>query len=331
MVPPRLVRRLIIAPSLIAITIVVITATPLFVLIGLVFAHRRHRLLRVFVVAVCWQALECGVLVAALALRAGRLLGLRPEAYEAWHYALCGWFLAHMYGVAARALGLIIEIQEPLDGCPDRPVIVLSRHSGPGDSFLIVHFLLNEYRRRPHIVMKASLQWDPSLDVVLNRLPNAFVADGAARDRAVGEIGRLATGLGSRDAMLIFPEGGNFTPRRRARAIRRLRRQGHREEAERARKLTNVLPPHVAGTLAAIEAAPAADVIFVAHTGVDDLLSPGDVWRRIPMERPMRARWWRVPCEEVPGQDRERWLFDWWQTIDSWIAENRPETPRSPA
>jgi hypothetical protein len=81
----------------------------------------------------------------------------------------------------------------------------------------------------------------------------------------------------------------------------------------------------VSGTLAAIEAAPTADVIFVAHTGVDDLLSVGDVWRRIPMTQPLRARWWRVPSEEIPQVDRERWLYDWWATIDTWIAENRPE------
>jgi hypothetical protein len=130
--------------------------------------------------------------------------------------------------------------------------------------------------------------------------------------------------------MLIFPEGGNFTPRRRVRAIRHLRRLGHRAQASRARKMENVLPPHLAGTLAAIEAAPAADVVFVAHTGVDDLLSVGDVWRAIPMRQPMRARWWRVPYEEIPGEGRERWLYDWWETIDAWIAENRPEPQASP-
>jgi hypothetical protein len=71
-------------------------------------------------------------------------------------------------------------------------------------------------------------------------------------------------------------------------------------------------------------------VVFVAHTGVDDLLSVGDIWRAIPMRQPMRARWWRVPYEEIPAEGRERWLYDWWETIDAWIAENRPEPQTSP-
>jgi hypothetical protein len=39
---------------------------------------------------------------------------------------------------------------------------VLSRHAGPGDSFLLVHQLLSVYQRRPRVVMKATLQLDPS-------------------------------------------------------------------------------------------------------------------------------------------------------------------------
>ena len=40
------------------------------------------------------------------------------------------------------------------------------------------------------------------------------------------QIGELATGLDENDAFVIFPEGGNFTPRRRERAIERLRKLG---------------------------------------------------------------------------------------------------------
>lgn len=126
--------------------------------------------------------------------------------------------------------------------------------------------------------------------MLLGRLPNAFVPGGpASRERIAGEIGRLAAGMGPADALLIFPEGGNFTPRRRRRAIRRLHRQGLPGEADRARTMTNVLPPQPAGSLAAMDAAPDADIVFVAHTGVDDLMTARDIWRRIPLDRPLRA------------------------------------------
>ncbi|GAB3989291.1 hypothetical protein GCM10029978_114010 [Actinoallomurus acanthiterrae] len=322
MLPPRFVRRLVLPPLLFAVAIAAVAVSPLLLFIGVVASRGRRRFLRIAVISIYWLALECVVLTACLFLW---VIRGSFETVRTRHYALCGWFLTRVYGVAVRELGLVVEIQEPLEAAAERPVIVLSRHGGPGDSFLIVHYLLNVYARRPRIVMKAALQLDPSVDVLLNRLPNAFVPSGPApRERIVEEIGRLATGIGPADALLIFPEGGNFTPRRRVRAIRRLRRQGRPHEAERARRMANVLPPQPA-SLAAIDAAPGADVVFVAHTGLDDIMTVADVWRRIPLEQPLRAQWWRVPCEAIPGDDRERWLFDWWQTIDAWIAGNRPQ------
>jgi 1-acyl-sn-glycerol-3-phosphate acyltransferase len=333
MLPPRFVRRLVFAPMIIVIAAAMIVATPLLLLVGLIASHGRRRVLRLVWVAACWLALESVALFACLALWIAAGFGgkARTAAYLERHYALCGWFLNRLYGVAATSLHLVVEIEEPLDLGTERPVIVLSRHAGPGDSFLIVHFLLNVYHRRPRIVMKAALQFDPGIDVMVNRLPNAFIPTGAAaRERAVAEIARLATGLGPHSALLIFPEGGNFTPRRRMRAIRLLRRRGRSAQAERARKMPNLMPPHPNGTLAAIGAAPDADIVFVAHTGVDDLISVGDVWRAIPIEQTLRARWWRVPFEEIPPEeDRERWLYEWWARIDEWISDHKESLKES--
>jgi 1-acyl-sn-glycerol-3-phosphate acyltransferase len=323
MIPPRFARRLALIPLLVVLTAVAVAVGTPLLLLGLVASRGRRRVARVTVIVVSWLVMECAVLCAALALWPARG---DAETVRERHYALCAWFLGRMYGVGSRALGLTIEVQEPLNASSDRPVIVLSRHAGPGDSFLIVHFLLNVYGRRPRIVMKAALRLDPAVDVVLGRLPNVFVTGNEEPGgRPVAEIERLAAGLEGRDALLIFPEGGNFTPRRRVRAIRSLRRRGRRAAAERARAMPNVLPPRATGTLTALAAAPHADVVFVAHTGADDLLSPSDVWRNIPMFQPLRARWWRIPHEEIPAEGRERWLFDWWETIDAWVAENRPE------
>ena len=125
---------------------------------------------------------------------------------------------------------------------------------------------------------------------------------------------------------MIFPEGGNFTPNRWRRGIRRLEEARRFREAERARRMANLLPPRSGGAFAAIDAAPTADVIFVAHTGLDDLITVGDVWRALPMEQVILAKWWRVPAAEVPRERDEvvRWLYDWWERIDAWIDENRP-------
>ena len=57
--------------------------------------------------------------------------------------------------------------------------------------------------------------------------------------------------------------------------------------AARARNMPNLLPPRAGGALAAITACPAADVIFVAHAGLDQLVSVADVWRSLPMDQVM--------------------------------------------
>jgi hypothetical protein len=142
----------------------------------------------------------------------------------------------------------------------------------------------------------------------------------------ITEIRRLASGLGDAGALVIFPEGGNFTPGRWRRGIDRLEQSRRYEDARRARNLAHLLPPRSGGAFAAIDSAPSADVIFVAHTGLDDLITVGDIWRALPMEQVIKAKWWRVPASEVP-RDRDdvvRWLYEWWERIDTWIAQNRP-------
>jgi hypothetical protein len=98
--------------------------------------------------------------------------------------------------------------------------------------------------------------------------------------------------------------------------------------------MPNLLPPRTGGALTAITACPEADVIFIAHAGLDTLVSLGDVWRRLPVGQVVRVKWWRVPVDEVPrsaGHEAQvQWLYDWWQRIDRWISENRPDAPAVP-
>src|SRR5680860_399219 len=205
-----------------------------------------------------------------------------------------------------------------------RPLLVFSRHAGPGDSFMLGHALVNWYDREPRVVLKDTLQWDPAVDVLLNRLPNRFIRPGGG----TAPIRELASGLDDDDAFVIFPEGGNFTARRRARGIARLRAQGLLAEAEQAEQLRNVLAPRPGGVVAALEQAPDADVVWVAHSGLDHLVSVADVWRALPMDSVVRMRWWRVPAADVPRGETAQvaWLNDWWARIDDWIGAQ----PRDP-
>lgn len=209
---------------------------------------------------------------------------------------------------------------------PAGPMIVCGRHGGVGGAFLLADLLLSGYGRVPRVVLKQTLAWDPLIDALLGRIPHAFI-DPQPGDRGAtaARIGELARDLADGDALLIFPEGGNFTPGRRRRAITRLRRRGLVRQAARADRLRNVMPPHPDGLFAALEAAPEADVVFVAHTGLDHLQSVADVWRAIPLAGPVTFTWWVVSAAEVPRQEQSRlgWLEENWARIDRWVAGSR--------
>ena len=364
MVPPRLVRRIVLAPLLIVIAVAVAVLFPPLALLAVAFGLARGlrgsraapggpraarsrlgrlRALRLLSFALIWLVAETAALFMCLALWITSGFGgrLQTEPYQSRHYSIMDWYLGRLYGAAVSTLGLRVEVREPDVTAAEqaarlaRPVIVLSRHAGPGDSLLLVHHLLTVYHRRPRIVMKAALQLDPGLDVVTNRVPNVFVNPRRAGERIYTEdIRRLAAGLSHDGALVIFPEGGNWTPGRWRRGIRRLERQGRPDLAARARDMPHLLAPRAGGVLAALAACPGADVIFVGHAGLDQLASVADVWRSLPMDHVVEARWWRVPADEVPRSgDHEaqvRWLYDWWAQIDAWIAQNTPQPARTP-
>jgi 1-acyl-sn-glycerol-3-phosphate acyltransferase len=200
-------------------------------------------------------------------------------------------------------------------------VLVASRHAGVGDSFALVDLVLNRYRRAPRIVGLASLQLDPGIDILLGRLGACFVRTAGPDPAAVRRIGALAARLTGGDALVIFPEGANFTAHRRHRAIASLRRRGQSAQARVAEDLTHVLPPRPAGMLAALDAGTVAGTVVVAHTGLDHLVTPGLVWRALPLAAPMMARWWWFPADELPGAcaDHADWLTMQWAVVDAWI------------
>ncbi|MFC5945774.1 1-acyl-sn-glycerol-3-phosphate acyltransferase [Micromonospora harpali] len=328
--PPRWVRRLLLAPGVVLLAVAVVTTLPVWALAALALSPLvpgRLRPLRLLWIGCLYLVWDAAALLALFVLWLASGFGVwkRTPPFQRAHYVLAGHFLQVFFWQARWTLRLRIDVvgTDPDTALPGRPELVLCRHAGPGDSFILIHALVNWFHREPRIVLKDSLQWDPAIDVLLNRLPNRFLAPAADRREAVSEqIGHLATGLDDDDAFVIFPEGGNFTPRRRLRAIARLRSRGLERMALRAERMRHVLAPQPGGLLAALDAAPDAGVIFVAHTGLDRMLTVADVWRELPMDKRIIMRFWSVPPEEIPAGRQERidWLFDWWSRIDEWIA-----------
>ncbi|HYR62628.1 MAG TPA: 1-acyl-sn-glycerol-3-phosphate acyltransferase, partial [Actinomycetota bacterium] len=255
-VPPRLVRRIVLAPVVACCALLLLVISPvLFVLAAIVdvFAGGR-RTMRFVAFGVVYCAYEVAGIVAVfwLWLASGAGARIRSEACQERHYRLMAWWLRGLQSIGTRLfhIEVVIEDRPP----PERgPILVFSRHAGAGNSLMLVATLMLEYGRHPRIIMLEKLQWEPLFDVLLNRLPNRFIRHGAAgRDAQIAAIGALATGLGDRDAFVLFPEGHDFKPALRERAIAHLRKQGHHESAARAERLANVLPPRHGGVMAAI-------------------------------------------------------------------------------
>lgn len=86
--------------------------------------------------------------------------------------------------------------------------------------------------------------------------------------------------------------------------------------------MPHVLPPRPGGVQAALAAAPHADVVFVAHTGLEHLATVADIWRELPADKTLHLRWWFISATDVPvGREAQiGWLYERWADIDAWIA-----------
>lgn len=328
-----MVRRAVLGVGMLVGTFFVVTTVPLWllgaaVLSPIVPGHLRP--LRLLWVVLLHLVLESLILVELFGLWLVSGFGhfLRRPWFQRVHYDIAEAYLTIFFREARRVLRLRIVTEGPTpDAFVGRPLIVCCRHAGPGDSFTLMYALMRWYSREPRVVLKDTLAWDPAIGALLHRLPSRFVSpQGGRGPEQEAAVGQLAASLDDNDAFVIFPEGGNFTAERRAKAIDKLRRLGLAAMADRAERMHNVVAPRPGGLLAALDAAPDADVVMVAHTGLDHLVTLVDLWRELPMDKQIVMRWWRVDRSQLPDSREARidWLYTWWERIDLWVAENRP-------
>lgn len=328
LLPPRIVRRLFLAPFAFVLSLLLLIVSPILLLVSAaadLLLPGNWRTLRITAFVTSYAALEviglAGMFLLWVASGFGRRI--RSEAMQAAHYGFMRWWLKTADHIARRLFRIKIYIEDrpvPRAG----PILVFSRHAGPGNSMLLIGTILVGYQRRPRIVMLAKLQWEPLYDIMLNRVPNRFIKhDPTRRQMYIDAISDLACGLGEKDAFVLFPEGKDFTPRVKQRAIEYLRSKGHSSAAERAEKMEHVLPPRHGGVMAALSSAKDADIVFVAHAVLEEVGTFKQLWKRIPLSHPIVARYWRIPPNEVPQQQDEliEWLYGWWERIDKWIDE----------
>jgi 1-acyl-sn-glycerol-3-phosphate acyltransferase len=324
-VPPRPIR-LLLLPFLLGILgiwVVVFAVGAVLSALLLPFGAR-NRPMRVSMFGLSYCLMEFTVVILSgclwvldLATRVFRIHD--KERWIRWHRTLLKQALNCVIWSAGRCVHFkLLHSKSSVRSLSDQdPTLMLARHGGPGDSFVLVHMLLTKYGRDVRIVLKDVLQWDPALDIVLNRLGCTFLPTHAGPE-GMARIASMAEALRAGDVLLLFPEGANWTPHRWRKAIRKLRiRQGARE-ARDAERMRHVLPPHLGGVTACLDARPDVQVVISAHAGLDRIVSARQLWENLPFGCPMVVKIWGV-ATPVGDEDRVAWLTGQWRAVDQWI------------
>jgi 1-acyl-sn-glycerol-3-phosphate acyltransferase len=329
-VPPRWFRVLLVTPVVFVLTGLITLLSPLLhVILGLIdlLDRREWRFSRVGGMAIALCVTEFVGLLAAFVLWVGFGFGfwVRSPRSQRVHNYVFGLWLELVTRALRFYLGFNFEL--PMTERVDGPIITFARHAGPGDAFLLARTVIRDYRRQLRMLGTNKLLWDPFLSHMMLRLPHHFL-DQRRNDAAseLAAIKDMCLTMGDDSVVIIFPEGGNWTPRRWAGAIESLETSGRTDRADLAAEMPNVLPPRTAGALAALEAREDMTLVFVAHAGLDDLHSLRSIWQAVPLRRRVQATYWSVPQHAIPT-DRQAfgdWLFAQWALIDQWIDDTRP-------
>lgn len=334
-VPPRWVRVFVLTPVTFVGAAAVTVASPLLHLLLLLIdlldprgrdarGQRRWRFSRIGGLAIALCVTEAVGLTALFVLWLASGLGwrLRSPTFVRVHNRMFGLWLELVTRALRAFLGFTFEL--PRTERVEGPVLTFARHAGPGDAFLLARTVIVDFRRQLRMLGTHTLLWDPFMSYLLGRLP-FHVCDPNPRDpwEALTGITRMCETTDDDSVVIIFPEGGNWTPNRWTAGIERLRARGRHDLADRAAAMPHLLPPRSAGARAALLARPDLAVVFVVHTGLEDLYSAAEIWRKVPLRRTVRAAYWSVPRHDVEAAIAEGrlsdWFFDQWVRIHDWI------------
>jgi 1-acyl-sn-glycerol-3-phosphate acyltransferase len=217
------------------------------------------------------------------------------------------------------AFSLVFTVEGGEEVAPG-PILLLSRHASMIDTMLPGRYVVKPHGIKLRYVLKKELLVDPALDIGGNRLPNYFIdrAGNAATEMAA--LRDLARSLDADEGVLIYPEGTRYTEQKRIEYSERWR-QGGGVLAEIASRYRRVLPPRPGGTLALLDAS-TADVVVLAHRGLEGFARVSDIWNGRLVGSEVQLRFWRVPRPQIPDGDPERteWLFRLWAEVDAWVV-----------
>ncbi len=258
-----------------------------------------------------------------------RKCGMSSDDYERANRKLQRWWARGLFWGTSRIFGVTVDI-DGLEKLEDtRPAVVLSRHASTLDTMLPIAVVRKlKYFR---FVMKSELLTDPALDYCAQRFPNVFVQRGSDNpDFEIKKVVALAKELEPNDAVVVYPEGTRFTPKKRQRLLEKF--EDNEEMLHVATTLENTLPPLREGVVKLLETTPDADVVIIAHRGIDGAAAMSDLIKGRLTGNHFEIAIWRIPATQVPRDEEaiREFLFEQWQRIDNFIAA-APAEDSSPA
>jgi 1-acyl-sn-glycerol-3-phosphate acyltransferase len=252
---------------------------------------------------------------------AGGLIG-GPEKFVAANAALQRGWTAYLFKGFRIIFSMKVEV-EGLDVAKDGPLLLFVRHSSTADTVLAATLVANPHKLLLKYVLKRELLWDPCLDIVGQRLPNAFIDRKAPkREGELQAVLQLAENLTERLAVLIYPEGTRFSESKQKKILKSMQDKGMGELFDIAQSFRMVLPPKLGGPLGLMDAAPGVDIVLLEHSGFEGAANFSRFWNGALVGRTIRVRLRRLKAENIPVEKRDRWLFERWAEMDDWIVQS---------
>jgi len=324
-------RRVRTIPIMLGATIIGILASP-FLVVGAAVADVVRGKLRMPTVRMALFLLQYAVndsveivLAPIYWMMAGAGTRLDHPASIERHQRLQSWSIDVLARRAERLLGLRVDVDPAAaSALAPGPVIVLCRHVNIVDASLPT-LLYERLGLRTRGVIMAELLADPGFDLIYSRTGSVFIPrDNGPEARAM--VRGLGANVDETTAVVIFPEGRLFRRDRLDRTKARLALENP-ERAARIASLTYVLPPRPGGVLALLDTI-RADVVVIAHSGLDKYQSFAELAKAVPLGTPIEVTAWRVPADQIPSDDREQiaWLDQQWVLVDEWIASRAKAT-----
>ena len=304
-----------------ALTILLVPLSVLALLFDLVCWGLKQKSAVLRMLGVIWSYLAAEV-VGVLALagawvfagvgpkRSERLFHQTAIIQQSWAGFLL-WAVQHIYRMEVQ-----VEGQEQV---APGPILVFIRHSSMVDTMLPVAFISKQQNIILRYVLKRELLWDPCIDIAGQRLRNYFVdRQNANREEEFAQIASLAQGMSASEGTIIYPEGTRFSARKLASIQEKLRGT---PDGEWAQQLHCTLPPKLGGVQALLDAAPEADVVFMAHYGLELASHWSSIWQGALLDQTISLKFWRVSRAQIPVDKelRKQWMHQQWLVLDQWV------------